>query len=109
MPDVTIDVLTPGDGQGDEEMPEGNGSATPIMEAGNQQVALTAMANGFAAAATRRTDRADQLSGDSQAMWGIAMTTPTVLAGLGYRAATESGAGRTRVEANRPTETSAAS
>ena len=51
---------------------------------------------------------ADQLAADSQRMWAIAMTTPTVNAALGFRTATEAGSGRTRLEANRPPETSAA-
>ena len=67
---------------------------------GNLNVALTAMANEFGAAAAARTRAADQLGSDSQRMWSIAMTTPTVNAGLGFRTATESGSGRTRIEAN---------
>jgi len=88
-------------------------------EAVNAQVAFTAMANGmanagslgnqgFAASAQRRTDAADQLAADSQRMWSIAMTSPTVMAAHGMRVAGESGAGRTRAETNRPSETSAA-
>jgi len=106
--------------------PEGDDMAEPIAEAANTQVALTAMMNGmgaantlvshstglaaqaFTASAHRRTDRADQLSGDSQAMWSIAMTTPTVLAGHGMRVANESGSGRSRAETNLPAATSAA-
>jgi len=83
----------------------------------NAQVAFTAMANalgnasglanqGFAASAQRRTDAADQLASDSQRMWSIAMTSPTVMAAHGMRVANESGAGRTRAETNRPTATS---
>lgn len=85
----------------------------------NAQVAFTAMANamanasglanqGFAASAQRRTDAADQLAGDSQRMWSIAMTSPTVMAAHGMRVANESGAGRTRAETNLPAATSAA-
>ncbi len=94
-------------------------AAEAIAEAGNLSVAHTVMANGlanagalanqgFAASADRRTSRADQLSGDSQAMWSVALTSPTVSSSLGFRTATESGAGRTRLEANRPPETGAA-
>lgn len=79
-----------------------------IAEPGNLTTAMTAMANEFGAGAARRANRADQLSGDSQAMWAIAMTTPTINAALGFRTATESGSGRTRLEANRPVETGAA-
>jgi len=71
-------------------------------ESGNLQLAMSTLVQGFSAGAQRRSDRADQLAGDSAAMWSIAMTTPTVNAGLGFRTANESGAGRTRVEANTP-------
>jgi len=81
--------------------------ADQIAEQGNLTVALTAMANEFGAAAARRTQRADQTGADASAMWSIAMTTPTVMAGLGYRTATESGAGRTRAETNAPDNTAA--
>ncbi|MBX7075673.1 MAG: hypothetical protein K1X71_21230 [Pirellulales bacterium] len=79
--------------------------AEALTEPGNLSVAMTAMANGFGAAATRRNDAADQLASDSQRMWSIAMTTPTVNAALGFRTATESGSGRTRAETNNPAET----
>ena len=82
--------------------------ADQLSEPGNLQVAMTAMANEFGASAARRSSRADQLSGDSQAMWSVALTSPTVSSSLGFRTATESGAGRTRLEANRPAETGAA-
>ena len=84
----------------------------------NAQVAFTAMANGlanagslgnqgFAASAQRRTDAADQLASDSQRMWSVAMTSPTVMAAHGMRVASEAGAGRTRAETNAPYETGA--
>lgn len=57
------------------------------MESENLKVALTAMGNEFGAAAARRVGAADQLASDSQRMWSIAMTTPTVLAGMGFRVA----------------------
>jgi len=90
-----------------------------VGEVVNAQVAFTSMANAlanagglanqaFAASADRRTSRADQLSGDSQAMWAVALTSPTVMAGLGIRTAVESGSGRTRAETNLPAATSAA-
>lgn len=78
-----------------------------LTDPGNLQVAMTLLAQGAAAASDRRVSRADQLSGDSQAMWSIAMTTPTVNAGLGFRTATESGSGRTRSETNAPHATGA--
>lgn len=84
---------------------EGDEMANDIVEQGNLTVALTGMANEFGASAARRTQRADQLAGDASAMWSIAMTTPTVMAGIGYRTANESGSGRTRAETNNPSET----
>lgn len=81
--------------------------AEQLAEPGNLSVAMTALANEFGAAAGRRAAAADQLASDSQRMWAIAMTTPTVNAGLGYRAATESGSGRTRAETNAPDNTAA--
>lgn len=74
-------------------------------EAGVMQVALSALAGGYGASAQRRTDAADQLASDSQRMWSIAMTSPTVMAAHGMRVASEAGAGRTRVEANTPAAT----
>jgi len=87
------------DNGGESDMAQDTGK---LAEDGNLAVAMTAMANEFGAAAARRVNGADQLASDSQRMWSIAMTTPTVMAGLGFRTATESGSGRTRVEANTP-------
>jgi len=85
-----------------------NEMANDITEAGNLTVALTAMADEFGASAARRSSSADQLASDSQRMWSIAMTTPTVLAAKGIQMATEAGSGRTRAETNLPAATSAA-
>ena len=60
------------------------------MEEKNLGVAMTAMGNEFGAAAARRVNAADQLASDSERMWSIAMTTPTVLAGMGFRVAQQS-------------------
>ncbi len=60
------------------------------------------------AAAQMRIRRADQLAMDSSSMWAVALTSPTISSAMGYRTAVESGAGRTRLEANRPAETGAA-
>lgn len=79
--------------------------ADQLAESGNLAVAMTMMANEAAAASAARTRAADQLASDSQRMWSIAMTTPTVNAALGFRTATESGSGRTRIEANSPADT----
>lgn len=80
----------------DDEMPEG------AAEGGNLSVAMTVLAQSAAAGSARRTDAADQLASDSQRMWSIAMTSPTVMAAHGMRVASEAGSGRTRVESNTP-------
>lgn len=98
MPDLPIPVST----GGVETLAE------QIAEPGNLAVAMTVLANGAAAGANRRTDAADQLAMSSQYMWGIAMTTPSVMSAHGMRIASEAGSGRTRVESNRPSESSAA-
>jgi len=95
----------------EDSMAAGDGLAGPtpqLAEPGNLAVAMSVLAQGAAGAADARMRAADQLGSDSQRMWSIAMTTPTVLAGLGYRAATESGSGRTRAETNNPANTGAA-
>lgn len=70
--------------------------------------ALSSMVQGFTADSDRRQNRFTQLSADSAAMWAVALTSPTLNAALGARAATESGAGRTRAETNEPYATGAA-
>ena len=82
-------------------------AAVDLCEAGNLTVAMTAMANGFAASADRRTQRADQLAADSAAMWSVHLTTPTQSSAMAYRTAVESGSGRTRAETNNPAGTGA--
>lgn len=84
------------------------GATEQLMEPGNLALAMTAMGNEFGAAAARRTNRADQLAGDADRLWSTHMTTPTFMAAQAQRMVTESGAGRTRLEANRPAETGAA-
>jgi hypothetical protein len=92
---------------GDSANPGDTAMAEQLSEPGNLAVAMTILANGASAGSNRRTDAADQLASDSQRMWSIAMTTPTVMAGLGYRTATEAGSGRTRAESNGPDNTAA--
>lgn len=58
-----------------------------ICEPGNLTVAMTAMANEFGGGAARRAGRFDQLAADAASMWAVALTSPTVLAGMGYQAA----------------------
>ena len=89
------DILTipvPGTGEGN--------MAESVVDSSCLSVVHTALAGEFGAAAGRRTASADQLSGDSQRMWTIHMTSPAGMAGMGYRTMVESGAGRTRIEAN---------
>lgn len=81
---------------------EGDEMADAAAEAGNMAVAMTVLAQSAAAASARRTDAADQLALDSQRMWAIAMTTPTVMAAKGMQIASEAGSGRTRIESNTP-------
>jgi hypothetical protein len=88
----------PGDTFVDLPSGKSDSMAEQLAEPGNLAVAMTAMANEFGAAAGRRTGAADQLAADSQRMWSIAMTSPTVSAALGFRTATEAGSGRVRNE-----------
>lgn len=73
-----------------------------------QSTIVTGMSKSAAAAVDRRVGSFDALATGATAMWQIALTSPTVFAAQGIRHLTESGAGRTRLEANRPPETSAA-
>mgnify|MGYP006992596526 CR=1 FL=1 len=83
MPDTTIVEVpvTLGEGVGSMAAAEEN-----VMQA-----VLSGMATDAAAGASRRISRFDQLAADSAAMWGISMTTPTILAGMGFRVAQQSG------------------
>lgn len=107
MPDQDDDIVEipghSGEGEfissGDETMPFPEHS-----EHGNLQVAMSGLAQGFAATFLLIGTRAAQLAGDSQAMWSIAMTTPTVMTAHGMRIASEAGSGRSRVEANSPAD-----
>ena len=62
-----------------------------IADDGVMSTIITGMAQEASAASGTRTRRFDQLAEDSAAMWGIAMTTPTILAGMGFRVAQQSG------------------
>jgi len=81
-PDLELPVLIPG--EGDETV------ATQADDAVMGAV-MSGMASDAAASASRRTARFDQLSADSASMWSVALTTPTVLAGMGFRVAQQSG------------------
>lgn len=63
---------------------------TSLVDPSIQSAALSGMTAEVAAASTRRTIRADQLAGDANAMWAVALTTPTVMAGMGFRVAQQS-------------------
>lgn len=52
--------------------------------------AITGLSAEVAAASGRRLARADQLQGDADRMWAVHMTTPTILAGMGFRVAQQS-------------------
>jgi len=86
MAEVTIEIPVTGDGGNDMAAESGSLADPSVMAA-----VMTGMAADAAAAASRRTARFDQLSADSASMWGVAMTTPTVMAGMGFRVAQQSG------------------
>lgn len=65
--------------------------AESVCETGNLQVALTGMANEAGAASGIRIRRFDQLAADASSMWAVHLTTPTILAGMGFRVAQQSG------------------
>lgn len=78
------------------------GDSTSAVDPGILNTALSGLAVAAAAAVQRRMEAADQLASDSQRMWCIHMTTPSVMAGMGYRTMSESGAQSTRAESNKP-------
>jgi hypothetical protein len=80
---LEMPVVIPGD-PGGKEMPA-------AAEENNMQVVLSGMASESAAAQARRTSRMDHLSADSASMWTVAMTSPTVMAAMGFRVAQQSG------------------
>lgn len=102
MPDPTDDVLDLDHTHEVQPEPEEPEMAEQLTEPGNLQVAMTVLAQGAAANHNLAMGAATQLAADSQRMWSIAMTSPTVMAAHGMRVANESGAGRTRIEANTP-------
>ena len=81
MPDDTLDIPIPGEG---EEM-------ASVVDDSVHVAAVTGLSAEVAAASGRRISRADQLQGDADRMWDVHMTTPTVMAGLGFRVAQQSG------------------
>ena len=107
MTETNPDTASPVQSEADDCLCEDETMAESAVDPGLLNVALSGLATAAAAATDRRVSAADQLASDSQRMWSIAMTTPTVNAALGYRAATESGSGRTRAETNDPGNTSA--
>lgn len=70
-------VLTPGEPGQEDVMAE--------PSAGVSQLAADTLVAEASAASNRRIARADQLQGDSDRMWSVYMTTPSVLTGVGYR------------------------
>lgn len=82
MPDIEIPV------NGEEgTMAQVDGSLADVSVMSS---IMTGMAADAAAGASRRTGRFDQLSADSASMWAVALTTPTVMAGLGFRVSQQS-------------------
>lgn len=79
-----------------------------LVDEAVQSTVLTGMSKSAAASVDRRIGSFDALATGATAMWQIALTSPTVFAAQGIRHLQESGAGRTRLEANRPPETGAA-
>lgn len=82
MPDDP--AVLPVEGEGDVVM-------ASLVDDSIQSGALSNLAAEQAAAASRRMGRADQLAADAAAMWAVALTTPTVYAGMGFRVAQQSG------------------
>ena len=73
------------------EIPIGEGESTMAAAEDNiMQTVLSGMAAEAAASQARRTSRMDQLTADSASMWAVALTTPTVMTGLGFRVAQQS-------------------
>tara|TARA_R100001244_G_scaffold107537_1_gene79685 strand:- start:116 stop:439 length:324 start_codon:yes stop_codon:yes gene_type:complete len=104
---MTGDTVTLTVREGDKKMATNEGDFPRYSEMANVQGSMSILLQGNAAASVRRTDRADQISADSSAMWSIAMTSPTVMAAHGMKVASEMGSGRSRVEANSPASSQA--
>jgi hypothetical protein len=88
MPDNVMPDALPIDHP--EQPPPSGGSDNQMAAEANDavvSVALSGMAAGYAAAAEARVRGFDQLAIDAKAMWAVHMTTPTVLAGMGFQAA----------------------
>ncbi len=82
MPDP---ATLPVEGEGVDVMAES------LVDPAIQSGALSNLAAEQAAAGARRVNRADQLAADSAAMWTVHLTTPTIMAGMGFRVAQQSG------------------
>ena len=86
MAEVTLEIPV---ATGESENCMADGSVA-VADGTVMSVVLTGMASAAASQADNRTKRADQLSADAAAMWGIHMTTPTIFAGMGFRVAQQS-------------------
>ena len=93
MPDdsVTLSVSR----EGEEEMAE-------HAESANKEVAMTILMQEATSLSGRRVARFDQLGADSSSMWALSLQTPTAQNAIALRHIGESGAGRSRVDANSP-------
>ena len=69
------------------DLPVDTGEVDEMAEPSNgvAQLAADTLVAEASAASNRRIARADQLQGDADRMWGIAMTTPNVMSAVGYR------------------------
>ena len=85
MPDETLDIPVPGDGAG-----EGEEEMASVVDESVHVAAITGLSAEASACSGRRIARADQLQGDADRMWAVHMTTPTVMAGMGFRVAQQS-------------------
>lgn len=61
-----------------------------LVDPSIQSTVVSAMSVEAGAASSRRVIRADQLAADANSMWAVALTTPTVFAGMGFRVAQQS-------------------
>lgn len=82
MPDsAELPVYGPGEGEND---------MASVVDESVHVASLTGLSAEIAACSGRRIVRADQLQGDADRMWAVHMTTPTVMAGMGFRVAQQS-------------------
>ena len=90
-------------------MPDPNTiTANTLVDSSVQSSIVTGMSFAAAQLNTGLIGCFNMLAQGASSMWQIALTTPTQQNSLALQTAKEAGSGRTRLEANRPAETSAA-